>query len=286
MSLYYTFKILEATLARLPKRLSYMLACFLATVVFRAMPSLRRTVTSNVSHVIGPVAKSSVIDSTVRGVLNSTFKNYFDIIRLPRLSRDNMLRMINVTGLHHLDKAVKKGNGVILFTAHLGSFDTAFQILGTLPTVITVVVEPINPPVLLNYISKLRAEFGLNILPAKSGALRQIIKLLRKGEVLLFVLDRDTAGARVKSSFFGEETSMPAEAVKIAMRTGASIVPTFNNRRSDGNYDLYVEPEIDIARNGNGSLEKNMAQIANVMEKYIRRFPEQWVVLEPIWDNN
>jgi len=73
--------------------------------------------------------------------------------------------------------------------------------------------------------------------------------------------------------------------VKIAMRTGAAIVPVFNSRRCDGNYDLFIEPELDIVRNGKGSLEHNMAQIARVMEKYIRRFLEQWVVLEPIWEN-
>ena len=78
---------------------------------------------------------------------------------------------------------------------------------------------------------------------------------------------------------------MPAEAIKIAMRTGAAVVPVFNNRRSDGNYNVYIEPEVDMLRNGNGSLEHNMEKVAHVMEKYIRRFPEQWVVLEPIWES-
>ena len=284
MGQYYTFKILQATLAYLPKRLCYLLASILGALTFGAVSSLRRIVTANISRVLKPEDYNGKLNKTVRGVLNSTFKNYLDLIRLPRLSRDDIIRSVSITGLHHLDKAVSKGNGVILFTAHLGSFDTAFQVFCTYPTQLTVVVEPIDPPLLLDYVTALRKKFGINILHAKSGALKQIFKVLRKGEILLFVLDRDTAGARVQSSFFGRETSMPAEAVKIAMRTGAALVPVFNSRRPDGGYDVFIEPEIDILHNGNGSLEKNMARIARVMEKYIRQFPEQWVVLEPIWD--
>ncbi|MCK5430883.1 MAG: hypothetical protein KAI94_15500 [Anaerolineales bacterium] len=285
MGQYYTFKILEATLAYLPKRLSYIFACVLAAVAFRVLLSLRRTITGNISRVLGPEALSGKLNQTVRGVISSAINNYFDLVRFPRLSRDDIMRMINVTGQHHLDKAMRKGKGAILFTAHLGCFDAALQIFATYPAQMTVVVEPINPPILLNYVTQLRERFGLNMLPAKSGALKQIFKLLRKGEMLLFALDRDTAGARVQSTFFGKETSMPAEAVKIAMRTGAAIVPVFGSRRSDGKYNLYIEPELDIIRNGNGSVEQNMERIARVMEKYIRRFPEQWVVLEPIWEN-
>jgi KDO2-lipid IV(A) lauroyltransferase len=282
---YYLLKTFETTLAYLPKRFSYLLACLLGAITFGAIPSLRHTINGNISRVLRPEDYNDKLNKTVRGVLTNTFKNYIDLVSLPHQSHDKITSMINVTGRHHLDKAIQKGKGAILCTAHLGCFDAAFQAFSAYPTQMTVVVEPINPPLLLNYVTAMRERFGVKILHAKSGALKQIFKLLRKGEMLLFALDRDITGARVQSSFFGRKTSMPAEAVKIAMRTGAAIVPVFNSRRSDGNYNIYVEPEIEFARNGNGSLEHNMAQIASVMEKYIRCFPEQWVVLEPIWDN-
>jgi KDO2-lipid IV(A) lauroyltransferase len=282
---YYTFKILELMLGYLPKRLTYLFASILGAVAFRALPSLRRTVTGNISRVLRPADYNGKLDKTVRGVLTCTFRNYIDLLTLPHQSRDQIISSINVTGLHYLDAAMNKGKGAILYTAHLGCFDAALQALTAYPTQITVVVEPINPPLLLDYVTRIRENFGLNMLPAVRGALRKIIKLLRNGEVLLFALDKDTAGARVQSHFFGQETSMPAEAVKIAIRTGAAIVPVFNNRRADGKYNLYIEPELEIIRNGNDSLAQNMERIARVMEKYISRFPEQWAVLEPIWDN-
>jgi lauroyl/myristoyl acyltransferase len=283
MGHYYIFKTLETVMRFLPKRLAYVLAGVLAAVAFMVLTSMRRTITGNISRALGPETSNSKLNKTVRRVISSTIKNYVDLLSLPHQSHKDIKRMVNVTGIAHLEEALSKGKGAILCTAHLGCFDTAFQILGAYSTQLTVVVEPIDPPILLNYVTSIRKEFGIDILPAVTGALKQIIKLLRNGEMLLFALDRDTAGARVQSHFFGKDTSMPAEAVKIAMRTGAAIVPVFNNRRRDGNYNLYIEPELDIIRNGNDSLAENMERIARVMEKYIRRFPEQWVVLEPIW---
>ncbi|MFC1998566.1 lysophospholipid acyltransferase family protein [Chloroflexota bacterium] len=285
MTQYYVLKILESLLIHLSKRLCYLLASILGALAFGAVPFLRRNVTGNISHVLKPEDYNGKLNKTVRGVLTSTIRNYVDLVTLPHQNHDDIIRSVNVTGLAHLDEAMSKGKGAILCTAHLGCFDAAFQIFSTYPTQMTVVVEPINPPILLNYVTRIRKNLGINILPAVTGALRKIIKLLRNGEILLFALDRDTAGARVQSHFFGKETSMPAEALKIAMRTGAAIVPVFNNRRPDGNYNLYIEPEIDIIRNGNDSLEQNMERMARVLEKYISMFPEQWVVLEPIWEN-
>ncbi|MBT7290115.1 MAG: hypothetical protein HN837_06460, partial [Chloroflexi bacterium] len=140
MGQYYLFKTLEMTLGFLPKRLCYFLASVMGAVAFRVVPSLRRTVTKNISQVLGPQASNSKLNKTVRGVLSSTFKNYLDLVRIPRLSRKKIIKMVDVTGRHHLDKAVAKGKGVIMFTAHLGSFDTAFQRFSTFPTQVTVVV--------------------------------------------------------------------------------------------------------------------------------------------------
>ena len=85
------------------------------------------------------------------------------------------------------------------------------------------------------------------------------------------------------SLFFGQETRLPDIAVRIALRTGAAVIPVFNLRRDNGQYDVYVEPPIEVAPNGDGTVAEHMNEVILVMEKYIRSCPEQWVVLEPVW---
>ena len=112
-----------------------------------------------------------------------------------------------------------------------------------------------------------------------------MIQSLHRGEVVLFACDRDFAKDGLITNFFGEETTMPAGAVRIAMRTGAAIVPAFNLRRGDGRYDVYFEPAIEIVPGGDEAVLSNIDRIVSVMEKYIRKCPEQWVVLSPIWSS-
>ena len=92
---------------------------------------------------------------------------------------------------------------------------------------------------------------------------------------VLLACDRDIANNGLKSNFFGEGTILPGDAARIAMWTGAAIVPAFNLRRGDGRYDVYLEPVIDIVPAEDGVVAKNMEQVAHVMEKYIRSYPEQ-----------
>ena len=283
---YYAFKIIGSALSLLPWTLGYLIAHITAEIIYILSPPLRSTIAHNIYHVLGPQADNDRLKRTIQGVLRNASKNYFDFIKLPRLTLSEILNSITVRGQHHLDDAVKQGKGAILFTAHLGSFDIAAQVFTTYHTKVTIVVEPINPPILLDYVTALRKKAGLGILPAQSGALRQMLKILRRGEILIFALDRDTTGDGVQSSFFGKDTNMPTEAIKIAMRTGAAIVPVFNKRRDDvRHYDIYVEPAIDVVRSGTDALAKNMKQIITVMERYIRQGPDQWVVLSPIWTN-
>jgi KDO2-lipid IV(A) lauroyltransferase len=171
----------------------------------------------------------------------------------------------------------------MLVTAHFGSFDVAVQLLAVHSVRTTIPVEALEPERLLDHVVSLRRNKGLNIIPAKSGALQAMIEALRNGEIVLIACDRDVTGEAPKALFFGEETRLPDMAVRIALRTGAAIIPVFNIRRDDGRYDVYVEPPIEVASNGNGTVAKHMNEVIRVMEKYIRSCPEQWAVLEPVW---
>jgi len=172
---------------------------------------------------------------------------------------------------------------VMLVTAHFGSFDMAVQLLAVHSVRTTIPVEALEPERLLDHVVSLRKNKGLNIIPAKSGALQAMIKALRNGEIVLIACDRDITGEAPKALFFGEETRLPDMAVRIALRTGAAIIPVFNIRRDDGQYDVYVEPPIEVVSNGTANVTGHMNEVIRVMEKYIKSCPEQWAVLEPVW---
>lgn len=280
---FYAFKIAGFTLAYLPASIGYIIAYIVADTVYALSPGLRQTISDNMRHVLGPEADNNEIKRAARGVLRNTAKNYFDLVKVPRMKLSDIETRMTIHNFPYFEQALNKGKGVILTTAHLGSFDIAVQMLARRSIKTTVMVEPLQPPSLHKHVTSLRQSNGISFVPAEVGSMGLMLRSLHRGEVVLLVCDRDIAGNGLKSDFFGSETTLPTAAVRIAMRTGAAIVPVFNLRRGDGYFDAYFEPAVDIIPSGNGAVAKNLEQVVNVMEKYIKECPEQWVVLSPIW---
>ncbi|MBM4463210.1 MAG: lysophospholipid acyltransferase family protein [Chloroflexi bacterium] len=280
---YYAFRFAGLTLAHLPMKVGYLIAFLVADTVYTLSPGMRAAILDNMRHVLGSEASDVQLKQATHGVLRNAARNYFDLIKIPHMKSSEIESLITLHGWHNLEHALDKGKGVILVTAHLGSFELASQLLAVRSIKTTVLVESLEPPALLNHVTALRSSKGLTCVAAQSGALEIVIQSLRRGEVVLFACDRDIAKDGFKSDFFDEETSLPAEAVRIAMRTGAAVLPAFSLRRNHGKHDIYCEPAMDIALGRNGAVARNIQQVIRVMEKYIRACPEQWVVLGRAW---
>jgi KDO2-lipid IV(A) lauroyltransferase len=282
---YLAFKIAGIPLSYLPRAVGYLIARVVADTVHLLSPTLRGVIADNMRHALGSEADDATLRKATKGVLRNAARNYFDLIKLPHMKLSDIERCITVHGWHNLEDALKMGKGVILVTAHLGSFDMGMQILATQPTKVTVLAEPLEPEALLTHITGLRKSMGLTLMPVHSGVKNAIMQSLHRGEVIVLACDRDFRKDGYRSTFFGEETTIPPGSVRIAMRTGAAVIPAFNLRRGDNHYDAYFEPALEIVTGGDEALARNMEQLVRVMEKYIKLYPEQWVVLSPIWGN-
>lgn len=283
---YYIFKIAHYSVAFVPMNIGYIGANLIDDLIHFFFPTRENGITNNMRHVLGHKTDDAVIKRTVRKVLRNVVKNYFDLIKLPRMRLDEIERRINVFGWHHVQDALEKKRGIIFVTAHLGSFDVAAQIFAIRSLKTTVIVEILKPPSLLKHITSLRESHGVVFIPGQSGALESLIRAVYRGEAILLACDRDIKGNGIPSVFFGEETKLPTLAVKIAMRTGAAVVPIFNRRDNNGNYVVQVEPVINIMTSGNDAVKKNVEQIVRAMEKQIKEYPEQWITLDSIWTKN
>ena len=283
MAKYCAFLLAELTLSRLPRRVGYLIAMVFADITYVLSPRLRDSIAQNMRHVLGPESDDAAMRKVARGVVRNAAKNYFDLIRIPHMTPEEIVRQVTPHDEHHIADALASGKGAVLITAHFGSFDMAAQLLALRSVRTTILVEALEPERLLDHVISLRRNKGLNVIPAKAGALEVVLQSLRKGEVVLLACDRDVTGEAPMSLFFGQETRLPDIAVRIALRTGAAVIPVFNLRRDNGQYDVYIEPPIEVSPNGNGVVAEYMNQVIRAMEKYIKSCPEQWVVLEPVW---
>lgn len=280
----FFFNLARDVLSHLPKRLGYRLVSMGADAYYVVSSKRRAIITDNIRRVLGPEAAEGTLKKTVRGVLRNAAKNYYDLVKIPRLKLEDIEQSIKVNNWECLERAIKAGKGVMLVTAHLSSFDMSVQLLAARNIKTTVLVEPLEPPEVHRHFVRLRESKGVTCVPNHPGASKTIIQALRRGEVVAVVCDRDIAGDGMKLQFFGEEATMPLRTIKLAMRTGAAIIPAFTVRLPDGSYEAFIQEPLIIDSPKQEAFLEYVEHVVKAMETYIRRWPDQWVVLSRIWD--
>jgi len=282
--IYRVIRLSALGASLLPMRLGYLLADCGGYVIFLFSARRRCIIGNNIRRM---EADERRVQQKVCCVFRNSLKNYFDLTKLSQFRFQNLEGTVTIEGWHHLEKAMTEARGTIIASAHLGNFEVAAQVLATRGIKMAIIVEPYDSTSFLRNIAKLRQRNGCRILPVGMGAMKDGLQILRHGGAVVVVCDRDVQGNGVNIKFFGEETSLPSGAVSLALRTGASIVPVFSVRKPDNRFTIYIEPPLRLVDTGNRNdiVKTNMERLAAIMERYIRQYPEQWVVLEPIWRN-
>ena len=282
---YYALRIIAIVARFLPMRLGYFIAELCGNALYLLSTKRRNITSNNIKHVLGTKVEKGRLRPTVRSIFKNMVKNYFDLIKLPQLDLNSLVKSVTFDGWHHLEKALSSERGTIIATAHLGNFEFAAQVLAARGIKMTIFVEDFNSKPVLGYIDKLRQINGVTTMPVSSSTLRDALEILREGGTVVIVCDRNIQGNGLKTKFFGEETSLPFGAVSLALRTGAAVVPMFSVRESRNRFIIHIEAPLRLANTGSRShsVRANLEKLIAIMEKYIHQYPGQWVVLEPVW---
>jgi phosphatidylinositol dimannoside acyltransferase len=250
-------------------------------VWYIAAPTARANVRDNLRHVLGHAAQ----ESQVRAVFRHGALNYWDTFAMPHLSRDELRRLVPITGLEHIDAALRAGKGAILAGAHLGSIAMAGQIIPTYGYPMVSVAEDIKPEAVFDFFARQRSAHGGRMLAANTASVRELLTALRNNEVLGLVADRDVSGTGPMIDFFGAPTSFPDGAAALAVRTGAAIMPSGAIRTADGTFRAFIEPPLPMP--SAGSARENVLAltraVARRLEYHIASHPEQWTVFQKRW---
>jgi KDO2-lipid IV(A) lauroyltransferase len=276
---------LVAGVARfVPLHFGYWLADPGGDLFFLLSARRRYTVSNNIQRAVG-IENKNALNRQVRCVFRNAARNYFDLTKLSKMDLKNLEGQVKIEGIPHLTEAVNNGKGVIIATAHLGNFEFSAHVLAAQGFEMLILIEDFddsNP--FLRKLAGLRRGAGVRIFPVDMTGLKECLKTLRRGGIVTMVCDRDIQGNGVKTPFFGEETAFPVGVVDLALRTGASVVPIFGLRGPKNTTSIFIEPPLNLTdhENPDQATRANLEVLVAVLEKYIRKYPEQWVVLEPV----
>jgi KDO2-lipid IV(A) lauroyltransferase len=267
----------ERALLAMPRALVGPFAEIVGTLAFLAAPGARRGVRANLA-VVAPERNTS---ATVRRIFVEQTRNYVEIFSIPRLDPQKLLGQIRADGWEHVVRAYEEGKGVILASAHLGpvSFVGQMVLAHGYPVALPVEVETSE---FQRSVNRARGGAGLQLIRTDSAL--GIFRVLREGKVLGILADRAVTGVGERVEFFGREALLPSAAVVLSLRTGAPLIPSFAGR-THGMLTASFEPPLEIPHTGDrdADVREGIQRFARVLERYVRRTPEQWTVFEDFW---
>jgi len=288
--MYYLFKFASVVIPRLPRLFVSVLSYVAGIAAFFIATKARKQATINMIHVLGKeVVETSAgrrhLRRTVIKMFQNNVQNYMNLFIIPSISPEKILNSMVIEGVAHLEDALAKGKGLIMFTAHLGPFDFLVQWLSIKGFKTTIPVEHLKDERMLDLITKLRNSQGMQYIPlGGSGPLRSIIQALRNNQIVLITADRAVEGQSVVKPFFGELARLPIGPVALSQRTGAPLVGAFGSYGSSNLMVGKIVPlSLELTEEEQANTDKLMCGVIEIMERFIKAHPEQWVVFSPIW---
>ena len=195
-------------------------------------------------------------------------------------------RFIRYDGLENYVQARDKGKGVLVLTGHLGAWELSsfYHSLRGMP--MSLVIRRLDNPLVDAYVNGIRCLHGNRVIH-KDDFARGLLTAMHNGETVGILMDTNmTPPQGVFVPFFGVDACTASGLARVALRTGAAVLPGFLLwEESEKRYVLRFGEELELVRTGNAQADvlANTALFAKTTEDYIRRYPEQWLWVHRRW---
>lgn len=211
--------------------------------------------------------------------------NYYELILATTWSHAEIERRLQVEGGHHVDAARASGRGAIVVFVHAGPFE-AFSALAILRPDwrLLTLVEHMRDPRIHELMRHMRERSGVAVISV--DRVRDAVRQMLRGAVLLIGSDRDVTHSGLTISFFGAPARLPDGAVRLARRFDVPLLLVYATRGegSQPTYHARVR-QVAITRTADAPSDviAGVQAIARAVESVVTQHPGQWVANYDFW---
>jgi KDO2-lipid IV(A) lauroyltransferase len=282
---YLIARSLLASFALLPLRLALFTGSILGGLGYYFSGRLRRTGQSNLE-----LAFPELDVPRRKDLLRGCFQNLGRLLgvfsHFGKESPNALQAMIECEGLEHLSAAEQSGRGVILFTGHVGAWELSSFGLSLVGHPLSFLVRRIDNPKIEALVERSRTRRGNRTIDKRSAA-RSMLQLMQAGGTLGILVDLNTLDREgIFVNFFGVPASTTFVLAKLALRTGALVLPVFAPwDKQRGRFLLKIEQPLSYEASGDESEDvRRLTQLfTSVVEKYVQLYPDQWLWIHRRW---
>jgi lauroyl/myristoyl acyltransferase len=227
------------------------------------------------------------LKEAVHEVLKNAGRGYADWFRLMAEGPEALLESIEIDEkiFQAIEDAQAEKRGLVVVGAHMSSFNVLMLALG----ISSYDIQALSHAVVQGgfYVdNEVRRKFGLHITPISPQSLREAIKRLRRGGIILTGIDRPDVGGDLLS-FFNRKTILPVGHARLALQTNSKILVGVTQTKGPGLYQAVCSPVIELEPTGDRQKDviTLAQQVIDELEKYVRARPGEWLLFLPVWSD-
>jgi KDO2-lipid IV(A) lauroyltransferase len=187
-------------------------------------------------------------------------------------------------GFHHLEALRGGKDPALLFSGHIGNWELSYAINQRAGLrVHPVYRNPNNPYLRWLFVSRSRGS-DFEMIPKGAAGARQTIKLLGQGETICMFVDQKMNDG-IAVPFFGRPAMTAPALASLALKYDRPVIPVRIVRVKGAHFCMEVLPPFRFERSGdrNDDVLRGMTRVNQLLESWIREYPEQWLWLHRRW---
>ncbi len=183
-----------------------------------------------------------------------------------------------------LERALRRGRGVVLAASHTGNWELAALSLAARARV-TIVAKALSVRGFELWSLRVRRARGIRV--ARPGRmLGPAFRALGRGEIVALMIDQVPAREEhgVAASFLGRPVLVDRAPAALAACTGATMLVTAARRAEGGGHVLSVLDALEPPEDGRRAwIEEASRRATGALERFVREHPEDWLWLHRRW---
>ncbi len=282
---YFFLRLVYFFFSHLPFFAAKHFADGLAFVVGSLIGYRKKVVIENLTRIYGqnwPRPQKQFLRETYRHFIYL----WMELMQTPKLTPETFKRRIRVENIDVLREALDEGRGVLLLTGHLGNFEWINSGVSLMGFPFAGITKKQSNPHINTFVTALREKWGSTIIHTREG-MREGLRFLKKGGILGLAADQYAGSRGVTVKMFGLDTPTFAGPAVFHLRTGAPLVFIAAERTAYGRFTFHFE-KMECPRfqeTSDEAIAAIMQCYNNYLEKWIRRYPEQYFWTHRRWKN-
>lgn len=231
-----------------------------------------------------PTTTEEEARETARRCFQKLAASALELFKHRQLNSQTIGSVVEAGEAERIREALSAGQGCVLVMAHFGNWELGGAAVALNGVPFWPLGRELRSPALNRLAVEQRTRYGMRPISRERG-LRGVVECLRSNGALGILPDVDTSVEGVYVPFFGKLAYTPVGPYLLSRKYDAPALPVFIERTEPGRHRLRVGEPIQWKRTDAEKQSRiaNAAIYTNIIERQIRREPEQWIWMHERW---